>query len=597
MLALFMATSFVSAQRTGIEVRWDFPDLNGVVASDGDHVDATAINRIASQLEPFGIKVLVLITDGDVGDSIREAENYLEAALDYYNLRAEPAYFVVFIGTRRMPESNNLRPLYLDYGPNLAGILRGPESESTEADRIREEVMIPRLLEGDFDGAVLGALQALSVALEDPRSDPDHPVVQDITGCEPTTGELEGDAPPTTHAERLLARGETEAAEAFLTRRLRDDPDNPETRFALGSVQAMIAIEHLTQDAYRHGLGTGSAGEVGMMFGVDVPANFTPEPVSYSDLRTSLQRFQEKLDQAEATLAPLADLAGTDAGTNLRMRLDLGLIRLDFNGDGVPGDQLSAVLFELRNLAEFDPQGEPCQPIPIDFDLGDSLWLRAYLNLISGFVDTILAYDAQTLWDATAQLFFATADTPYPYLNQPVDPNFEGFDLAPIADAVAIIHLLNLPVAEPQRMSSALEHFEATVELSRASWEAFLAETDDEREWLPNPRQTGVVPSRPGGPPMAVTDIMIDNWLELLDETEAILQGRKLLPYWRVTDGRGVNLKHVFTEPQAFDLILWLQGVAVEPYLEEGELTRGETWQRIVQAFGGRFTPFAFWFN
>ena len=64
-----------------------------------------------------------------------------------------------------------------------------------------------------------------------------------------------------------------------------------------------------------------------------------------------------------------------------------------------------------------------------------------------------------------------------------------------------------------------------------------------------------------------------------------------------MTDGRGVNLRRVFLEPQAFDLILWLQGVAVAPYLVEGEMTRGETGQRIVQAFGGRFTPFAFWFN
>ena len=36
------------------------------------------------------------------------------------------------------------------------------------------------------------------------------------------------------------------------------------------------------------------------MFGVEVPANFTPAPVSYQDLRAALQRFQEKLVQAEA---------------------------------------------------------------------------------------------------------------------------------------------------------------------------------------------------------------------------------------------------------------------------------------------------------
>ena len=173
----------------------------------------------------------------------------------------------------------------------------------------------------------------------------------------------------------------------------------------------------------------------------------------------------------------------------------------------------------------------------------------------------------------------------------------QGFDAAVLADAIALIHTIDWPLAEPERLTRALDHLETTVALSRASWTAILAETDDRREWLPGPRQTGIIPSRPGGPPVAVSEAMIEEWFLLLDEVEAILAGRTLVPYWRVRDGRGVNVRRVLVEPRPFDLILWIQGAAVAPYLEEGTLSRGDTWRRIAGAFGGRFLPFAVWFN
>ena len=56
----------------------------------------------------------------------------------------------------------------------------------------------------------------------------------------------------------------------------------------------------------------------------------------------------------------------------------------------------------------------------------------------------------------------------------------------------------------------------------------------------------------------------------VLDDAEAVLEGRKLVPYWRFT--KGINLKRVFTEPKPFDLVLWLAGPGVRPYLEAGEM-------------------------
>src|SRR5690606_33921050 len=122
-----------------------------------------------------------------------------------------------------------------------------------------------------------------------------------------------------------------------------------------------------------------------------------------------------------------------------------------------------------------------------------------------------------------------------------------------VADAIAFVHLLRLPVAEPKRLEASLGHFEAMLSLSRESWKLIDAETDDNNEWLPNPRQTGAM-----GVP--VRREQIDGWLAFVEEAEAIFAGKRLVPFWRGSGSKGVNLRRVFTEPRPFDLVLWIQG-------------------------------------
>ena len=127
-------------------------------------------------------------------------------------------------------------------------------------------------------------------------------------------------------------------------------------------------------------------------------------------------------------------------------------------------------------------------------------------------------------------------------------------------------------------------------------WKFILAETDDDNEWIPNPKQTGIIGVK-------VTQEMVDVWRETLDETKLILKGKKLIPCWRGKAGeRGVNLRRVFTESQTFDPIEWMQGTAAVPYLEKGELTKladSALGTRLNNAFGGpfNFIGFGFWFN
>jgi hypothetical protein len=215
--------------------------------------------------------------------------------------------------------------------------------------------------------------------------------------------------------------------------------------------------------------------------------------------------------------------------------------------------------------------------------------------------DVALAYDEKKLFEHCGQLLFPKIDSPYLVAKEESKPE-GGFETSLILDLIAAIHLINFPLTEPERMPSAHAHLLAMIEQSRLCWEKANNEMDDDHEWIPNPTQTGVLQIR-------VSREMITGWTKVLDEIEAILQGKKLVPYWRkYTDnilrnpefpenGTGINLKRVFLEPRDFDLVLTLQGSHVEPYLEEGPLSTPAAWDELTRVFRGEFFGFAIWFN
>ena len=155
----------------------------------------------------------------------------------------------------------------------------------------------------------------------------------------------------------------------------------------------------------------------------------------------------------------------------------------------------------------------------------------------------LLAIDGQEMFNCTAHLFFEKVDTPYPFLLEG-PRNFDSlrrFNRPLISDILAFIHLWRFELKEPERMKTALAHLEDMQRHAKSMWKYYLAETDNENEWIPNPNQTGVLEIR-------VTQEMVDTWLVVLDEAGEVLQGKKLIPFWRGKPGtQGVNLRRVFT--------------------------------------------------
>ena len=354
--------------------------------------------------------------------------------------------------------------------------------------------------------------------------------------------------------------------------------------------QFLRGVERMVQSFHRYGLRDVGGGMVPFLR-LPIPNNPDPEPIRYEDLRRIFADWLEDMSRAEATLAKVDD-------PDVTLPLHFGLIRLDLDGDGKAGEEETLwKIYSRFNRQVGQPEGgagvnaEKARSFVIHFDRGDVAWLRGYCHLLSAFAEVYLAHDGRELFNHSANLIFARPETPFPFLRRR-DAAPQEFDPIEIIDMVATIHMIRMPVVEPKRMASALEHLRAMIGLSRESWRFYKRESDDDNEWIPNPRQKTVVPG------VRVTEEMVRGWEEFLDEAEALLEGKTLVPFWRGTDKTlGINLRRVFTEPRGFDLVLWVQGTEAAPYLEEGPITRPEVWQRLQRIFRGEFIGFALWFN
>jgi len=235
-------------------------------------------------------------------------------------------------------------------------------------------------------------------------------------------------------------------------------------------------------------------------------------------------------------------------------------------------------------------------------DGADLHWLRGYCHFLMAICETVLAYDEQKLFERCGQLLFPKIESPFLTAKDSPPAERTGFNESLMLDAIAAIHLVQFPLVDRDRLAAAHRHLASMIEQSRLSWERANAEMDDDHEWIPNPSQTGVLRVR-------VSREIVTAWTKVLDELEAIVQGRKLIPYWRLyglnlmrrneipTSGTGINFKRLFLEPRDFDLVLTIQGSHVEPFLEEGKLSTPEAWNQLTQVFRGQFFGFAIWFN
>ncbi|KAF0170703.1 MAG: Uncharacterized protein FD162_3421 [Rhodobacteraceae bacterium] len=463
-----------------------------------------------------------------------------------------------------------------------------------------------------------------------------------------------------TDFEQLLTTGKLTAAIDLAAARVKDAPEDAQARFSEGIAEFLFAVEGLGQGLHRYGLRNSYDNEmlgfINLPFlRLPVPENPTPEEVTYDGLRQVLAQFHDRLAIAEATLAQVPD-------QQIDLPLHLMEIRLDLNSDGLASadESIGGALYRIAvgQSPTADDQIGTREILAIDFDQSDVPWLRGYCHLLMAMADLPLAYDWHRAFDLTFHNLFPKSHLAshelaeqstlafeylrtapkyfdYPEFNwdflpdegsmafskrwnaykQGRDTAKAAWDKSPaakayaaaqgrirqmtdalwmggIADSIAFIHVLDWPVVQPDRMKEARQHLLQMISLSRENWRRIKAETDDKVEWLPGPKQTSLMEN------LRVTASRVQGWGIFLDEFEAVLNGKKLIPHWRVaTKRRGINLRRLFDEPAALDLVLLLQGSAALPYLEDGETVQTSTVDTVFNLMGSGLIGYFFWFN
>lgn len=428
-----------------------------------------------------------------------------------------------------------------------------------------------------------------------------------------------------------LYAGRIAAAETLARDAAAGDPADATPQAALGLAHMLGAVEGLVQGFHRYGLNNGAQGYgalamAGLPFlRVPVPDNPAPEPVSYQALRALLDDFAGELAEGEAVLDAVGD-------GRVAMELDLARIRLDFDDDGKAGEQeLFLVVFAtVGGIRSTDGW-------TVDLDAADAAWLQAYSNLLMALTDFLLAHDWEHAYDATFEGLFPRSFTPQTVLNalsrnaaermgelqakmpqqpecdpypngrpdddclaayrewrdHPVSREIDGLrqatEWSSIADLIAFVHLLHWDVEDADRLRDARVHAQRTVRLSREMWRRVLAETDDAREWIPGPKQTGIFPTLP------IDDELLAGWMEVLELFDDVLEGKLLLPHWRFE--QGFNLRRMAEDPRAFDLVMLIHGRDVIPYLEDGPIADSTVWTAATRVFGGDFLRYFLYIN
>ncbi len=370
------------------------------------------------------------------------------------------------------------------------------------------------------------------------------------------------------------------------------DAGNADACFGTGLIDVIAAAEGLSRALYRHGATTPDMAAAAFFLGIPETmtggtANPNPENLDYEGLRSILDDFVAGLDQAQQGFL----LAG--ALGDYTIVVDPLRVRLDLNGDGVVDDAetLAALLGDMIELPQARTKGgkTAAADTTIGFDRADAFWFAGYTQVVAAPVDLLLAHDFAEFFDAVGHRVFPHSDMPMrdhaASGTLMMDPETDTF----IADTIAAIHTLRFPVVDADRLQGVLARLQSVTALSRQNWDAILSEDDDNRELVPSPSQTSLVPD------LEVTDAVVAAWMDTLDRVDDILAGELLLPHWRFS--QGFDLKAYFETAQETDLVMLFTGQGALPFLRDGPIADAESFAVGNAVFGDNWPNFAIWFN
>lgn len=301
-------------------------------------------------------------------------------------------------------------------------------------------------------------------------------------GC--ATPGLEARRTAAAPAMAELQKGGFDAALRSTEGSIATDANNPYARLVRAIVRYKKAMHAFALDVRTAILGLDAGG------------------MNHKFLRASLAGAEAELARVDEDLA----VAAREPGISLE--LCLACWEIDWNGNGRI-DRGDRMLMQIEQDAKGEtiPPDDPRRKPTFRFDHGDVVWARAFVAVQRALIDVVLAFD----WMPVEAFLL---------------DKHKGAD-----DAKVVI-----PLADRGRIATAKKLLLDAIRRSDECRRAYLAETDDDREWVPNPRQK----SHPM--PLPVDEKLYATWEGVLGDLERLVNGDEGLAVsdlLQLTDRRG----------------------------------------------------------
>lgn len=310
--------------------------------------------------------------------------------------------------------------------------------------------------------------------------------------------ELEADAQPALAA---LQAAKFDDATQLSAEALKREPENSRA----AGVSAIALFRQAAHDFVGDALTIVSSAVASQLLRGDL--------VNKDFLAFMLDRADKRLQEVDAALT----IAGKDPGFNLEVCL--ACWEVDWNRSGDFDERDTRLLeIELDADGQLLPPNDPRRRPTFRFDVADVEWLRAMVH----FQRAVLAVGGA------------------------YDPN--------VTFASRRKEKLLLKLKDPTKLLAARQLVLAGLGHAEACRQLVLAEVDDDREWLPNPKQ------KSHAMPLTVDDALFDTWGGVLSDVRKLLLGQEGLSVadllqlgkrqWKDPPGGYFDLAAFLTEPR-----------------------------------------------
>lgn len=193
----------------------------------------------------------------------------------------------------------------------------------------------------------------------------------------------------------------------------------------------------------------------------------------------AIDTFAGDLDKVQGHLA--------EAAKDKNFAFELCVACMTAEGSFLAGVPTGALDIERDRNGKALPENDPRRRPTYRFDHGDLAWARAMISFQQAFVNVLLAYD----WDW-------------------IDTMMTGG--APPTT-------ITIKLEDPARIAKAREQILAGLAASDECRAAYLAETDDDREWVPGPKQNSYAS------PLVVDARLYKTWVAIIGDVRRLVKG------------------------------------------------------------------------